>query len=505
MSLARAFSRALLGINAPLVTVETHISAGLPSLAIVGMPETAVRESKERVRSAIINSNLEFPTRRLTVNLAPADLPKAGGRYDLAIALSILQASGQLPADCLLKFEFLGELALNGELRGVRGTLPAAISMVESGRTLLVPQANADEVGVVTQCPAVQSANLLEVVAMLTGRQELPNCQPVADCEKKAQPRVAKFYPSIKGQGRAKRALLLAAAGRHNLLLKGPPGTGKTLLANALAEILPMPTESDALQVAAIQSVCNARLPAQTFGETPVRSPHHTTTPVAMAGGGQRASPGEVSLAHLGVLFLDELPEFSARTLQVLREPLESGSISISRASYSVSFPARFQLVAAMNPCPCGFYGDSSGMCHCTREQVLGYLRKVSGPLQDRMDLIVEVPRLGLDELVAEADTALNVRQIRQQISQCRQLQLQRAGKLNSELEPAEIEKYCRLNQAARDLVRQATKRYYLSGRGLHRVLKLARTIADLEKVTSLHEQHILEAMAYRLEDASTY
>jgi len=505
MSLSRVYSRALLGIDAPLVTVETHISAGLPALALVGLPETAVRESKERVRSAIINSNLEFPTRRLTVNLAPADLPKVGGRYDLAIALSILQASGQLPADCLEGYELLGELGLNGELRGVRGALPAALSTANSGRTLVVPSANATEVGGVKQCASVWAGTLLDVVAMLAGKHKLPVCQAATTGVDEVSGPPAKYYPAIKGQLRAKRALLLAAAGRHNLLLQGPPGTGKTLLANALAEILPAPTEEEALQLAAIQSVCRLPVIRPLPGLASVRSPHHTTTPVAMAGGGSHAAPGEVSLAHQGLLFLDELPEFSSRTLQVLREPLESGSITISRSSYRVSYPARFQLVAAMNPCPCGFYGDPSGRCHCSKEKVLAYLQKISGPLLDRIDLVVEVPRLGLDELVTGIEAGPTLAEVKGQVKVCRELQLQRQSKLNAMLGPLEIDKYCCLDQAGRELIRSATERYYLSARGLHRVLKLARTIADLEAATDLEEVHILEALAYRSGCASTY
>jgi len=355
LSLARVYSRALVGVEAPLVTVETHISNGLPGLAIVGLPETAVRESRERVRSAILNANLEFPARRVTVNLAPAELPKVGGRYDLAIALSILAASDQLPAERLAKYEFLGELALGGELRGVSGVLPAAIRSRESNRELVVPAANRSEAGLVKGCRSGYAGELQGVLQMLADGAGLPVCPqqtfgPTGDGEGQQGFR---DLANIKGQALAKRALQIAAAGGHNLLLKGPPGTGKTLLASALPGILPELDENEALEVAALRSVANLKLELTDFYQPPLRCPHHTATPASLVGGGARALPGEVSLAHRGVLFLDELPEFTGRALEVLREPLEARSITITRANHRVRYPASFQLIAAMNPCCC--------------------------------------------------------------------------------------------------------------------------------------------------------
>ena len=350
MGLATVYSRALIGVDAPLVTVETHLSAGLPSLSIVGMPETAVRESKERVRSAIINSNLDFPQQRITVSMAPADLPKVGGRYDLAIALSILAASGQIPQDSVGSREFLGELALNGDIRAVYGVLPAAVQVRKVGRQLIIPTANSNEGGLVKDSPAVHAGSLLIICDHLIRQQEFPPCRPgTQELQIPGNPQLSKLK-FIQGQSLAKRALLIAAAGQHNLLMIGPPGTGKTLLANALPELLPRLSEQQALELAAVKSVAGVPIDPALWNIPPFRSPHHTASSVALVGGGSRVKPGEISLAHHGVLFLDELPEFNRHVLEVLREPLEGGSITLSRAYYRLKFPARFQLLAAMNP-----------------------------------------------------------------------------------------------------------------------------------------------------------
>lgn len=498
MSLARVYSRALVGVDAPLVTVETHLSNGLPGLAVVGLPETAVRESRERVRSAILNANLEFPARRITINLAPAELPKVGGRYDLAIALSILAASGQLPTEHLAEFEFLGELALDGELRGVAGVLSAAVQARNSGRQLVVPAANRAEVGLVAGCRSGYGSNLLDIFRLLVDGEALPRC-PARDAASVAEPRSG--YPDlagIRGQQQAKRALQLAAAGGHNLLFKGPPGTGKTLLASALPGILPALDEEAALEVAAISSAASMGMDLSRFYLPPFRSPHHSATPASLVGGGSRALPGEVSLAHHGVLFLDELPEFSGKSLEVLREPMEAGAITVSRASHRIRYPASFQLVAAMNPCPCGYHADPSGRCRCTQGRIDQYLQKLSGPLLDRIDLVVTVPRLAVEELDTRAPTTEDSARIRKQVGDCRQRQINRAGKLNSTLDGDELEQVCRLNATGRRLLHQAMKKLQLSVRGYHRVLRLARTLADYGECAGVTEDHLLEALVYR-------
>jgi len=379
MSLAIIYTRAKLGINAPLVTVEVHISSGLPSLAIVGLPETAVKESKDRVRSAILNSYLEFPARRITVNLAPADLPKEGGRYDLAIALGILAASGQIPTQALHRYEFIGELALSGELRSVTGALPTALACADDQRELIISQPSASEAAL-SNIRVFGAQSLLQVCAHLHDREHLHQAIPpeAIDIEHTLD------MLDVKGQSQAKRALEIAASGGHNILLYGPPGTGKTMLASRLPGILPALDEREMIEVAAVYSVA-AQTQAHSWRKRPFRAPHHTASATALVGGGSNPKPGEISLAHCGVLFLDELPEFPRPVLEVLREPLESGEIRISRARAQVCFPARFQLVAAMNPCPCGYYGNNDNRCRCTVDQVRRYRDRMSGPMLDRI------------------------------------------------------------------------------------------------------------------------
>src|SRR5690606_29733867 len=441
MSLAIVHSRAQVGVEAPAVTVEAHLANGLPSLTLVGLPETAVKESKDRVRSAILNSAFEFPSKRITLNLAPADLPKDGGRFDLAIALGILAASGQVPADSLDKYECLGELALSGAVRPVQGVLPAALAAREAGRTLLVPLANAEEASLASGLRVIAAEHLLQVAAHLNGSAPL---EPYAA---RGLLRQSLPYPDlaeVQGQLAAKRALLVAAAGSHNLLLSGPPGTGKTLLASRLPGLLPPLEESEALQVAAIHSVAS-HTPLQHWPQRPFRTPHHSASGPALVGGGSRPQPGEITLAHQGVLFLDELPEFDRKVLEVLREPLESGHIVIARARDKVRFPARFQLVAAMNPCPCGYLGDPGGRCRCTPEQIQRYRAKLSGPLLDRIDLHLTVARestslLGGADASGESSAAVAAR-----VARARQRQLDRQGCANAFLDLPGLRRHCPL------------------------------------------------------------
>ncbi|MEI6414977.1 MAG: YifB family Mg chelatase-like AAA ATPase, partial [Pseudomonadota bacterium] len=392
MSLAILYSRARSGIDAPLVTIEVHLSNGLPSLSIVGLPELAVKESKDRVRGALLNSRFEFPNRRITINMAPADLPKEGGRFDLPIALGVLAASGQIPSGALENYEFLGELALTGEIRPVRGALPAALKAREAGRHLVVPRDNAEEAARVTGLEVLAATHLLEVCEHLHGTRPL-SVQPPAT-EPATPPSQGTDLAEVRGQIQAKRALEVAAAGGHNLLFLGPPGTGKSMLASRLPGILPPMSDAEALAAAAVLSVSEPGFDARSWGVRPFRAPHHSASAVALVGGGSDPRPGEVSLAHCGVLFLDELPEFERKVLEVLREPLESGHILISRAARQAHFPAQFQLIAAMNPCPCGYLGDPKGQCHCSTDQVARYRSRLSGQLLDRIDIHVDVPRL---------------------------------------------------------------------------------------------------------------
>jgi magnesium chelatase family protein len=495
MSVAVVYSRARLGIEAPLVTVEVHLSNGLPSMSIVGMPETGVRESKDRVRSAILNSHLEFPSRRITINLAPADLPKEGGRYDLAIALGILAASKQVPEDSLRNIECVGELALSGALRRVNAVLPAALACGRAGRKFLVPTGNAHEASLCDATPSYSAGCLLKVCAHLHGREYLPLCTPEEEEEATSTPPLD--LSDVKGQRQAKRALTIAAAGSHNLLLFGPPGTGKTLLAQRLPSLLPPLTNKEALEVAAIHSLGDVanRKPRHT---PPLRSPHHTATPVAMLGGGILARPGEVSLAHRGVLFLDELPEFQRRVLEVMREPLESGRAVISRANNKTQYPAQFQLVAAMNPCPCGYHGDAGKNCRCTPEQIKRYQDKISGPLLDRIDLQVMLSPLKKGELFGKSECS-KTEFSRESVSKARDRQLERQAKPNNQLSSEELQTYCHLCKAGIELLGTAEDKLRLSARAQHRIIKVARTIADLEVCKDIKGVHLSEALSLRL------
>jgi len=493
MSLALVYSRAQAGMEAPLVTVEVHISNGLPSLSIVGLPETAVRESKDRVRGAILNSHYEFPARRITINLAPADLPKGGGRYDLPIALGILAASGQVPDTALADYEFAGELALSGELRGVHGILPMTLQSRDAGRTVVVPDANAAEAALVTTATVHAPRHLLEITAHLSGDQELA-CPATGHMPRTAAP--LPDLADVRGQHQARRTLEIAAAGGHSLLMIGPPGTGKSLLANRLPGILPPLSEEEALECAAITSISGRAVCPDNWLQRRFRSPHHTASAVALVGGGSNPRPGEISLAHNGVLFLDELPEFDRRVLEVLREPLETGRIMISRAACQAEFPARFQFITAMNPCPCGHLGDTSDRCHCTSEQVQKYRNRISGPLLDRIDMHVEVPRLSFREL--DGPTGESSEQVRQRVSKARCIQEQRNATLNSRLDNRQIGACCQLDSGDRRLLQQALEKLDLSARAWDRILKVARTIADLDDALRIGTQHLTEAIHYR-------
>ncbi|MFZ1852609.1 MAG: YifB family Mg chelatase-like AAA ATPase [Nitrosomonas sp.] len=498
MSLAVLYSRALSGMEAPLVTVETHIANGLPSFTIVGLPDTEVRESKDRVRSALQNSHFKIPAQRITVNLAPADLPKESGRFDLPIALGILAATGQVPKEELEQYEWAGELALTGELRPIRGALAMTYHAAQSGRRFVLPEQNATEAALVKKATIYAAKSLLQICAHLTKQARLPVFQSnlpqdVGD-ENKGYP----DFEDVKGQGHAKRALEIAAAGKHSILMVGPPGTGKSMLAARFPGILPPMTEDEALESAAIQSLSQGSFNISEWKRRPFRAPHHTASGIALVGGGSYPRPGEISLALHGILFLDELPEFDRKVLEVLREPLESGKITISRAARQAEFPAHFQLVSAMNPCPCGYLGHPSGKCHCTPDQIARYRGRISGPLLDRIDMQIEVPAVPQQELMKQQTTSEKSSTIRQRVEKAHQLQLDRQGKTNSRLGVKEIDQFCAIDSASENLLKQAISRLNLSARAYHRILKVARTIADLAGIEKINNQHIAEAIQYR-------
>ncbi|MEN3111086.1 YifB family Mg chelatase-like AAA ATPase [Uliginosibacterium paludis] len=492
MTLAMIKSRALAGMDAPEVTVEVHLAGGLPSISLVGLPDTEVKEARDRVRAALLTCQFEFPQRRVTVNLAPADLPKESGRFDLPIALGILAASDQIRTAGLADHEMAGELSLSGELRPVRGALAMAWRAAQAGRTLILPHDNAAEAALVKGLTILPARNLLEVAAHFNGQRALTPHQGAALGSLPAYPDLM----DVRGQLPARRLLEVAACGLHSLLLYGPPGTGKSMLASRLPGLLPPLTEVEALETAAVQSLEGRFDPAR-FRSRPFRNPHHSASAPALVGGGMVPRPGEISLSHHGVLFLDELPEFDRRVLEALREPLETGQITISRATSRAEFPARFQFVAAMNPCPCGYLGHPSRPCRCTPDQVARYRGKLSGPLLDRIDLSMEIPAPTIAEL-QDAPTGEASAAVRERVMAAHARQHARQGKANAHLAAGEIDTHCPLDDRAAALLRQAMERMGLSARAYHRTLRVARSIADLAQEEVIRSSHVAEAVQYR-------
>lgn len=494
MSFTLLNTRAQIGIDAPPVRVEVHIANGLPAFTVVGLPETAVREARDRVRSAIQNSGFEFPARRITVNLAPADLPKQGGRYDLPIALGILVASAQVDGGGIEGTDCFGELALSGDCRRLERLLPALIASKQAGSEVIIPAQNRTEAALLPELPIRLATSLAAVCASLNGGQALPTasaCTPAATREDRLD------LADVRGQHRARRALEVAAAGGHHLLMVGPPGCGKSMLAQRLDTLLPEMSDAEAMQSASIRSVCHQTLDLANWRQRPFRSPHHTVSAIALAGGGSDPRPGEISLAHNGVLFLDELTEFERRSIEVLREPLETGQIHISRASRQALFPANFQLVAAMNPCPGGC--ESIRACDCSAEQLSRYRRKLSAPFLDRIDIQIEMARLQPDEIATDQGApGEGSSEVRERVLRARARQLERQQRINAGLNNRELERYCALPRSAENLLLAAMDKLRLSARSYHKLLRLARTLADLADAPEIGEAHLAEAISYR-------
>ena len=499
MSLAVVFSRAQQGIRAPLVRIEVHLTAGLPAFNIVGLPEKAVKESRERVRSALLYNGFKIAVGRVTVNVAPADLPKMGGHYDLPIAIGLLAAQGDLPQSCLDEIECIGELGLMGDLRPVQGVLPMALAAKRAKRHLVLPHHNESEALLVTGMTVYAVTHLNDIIQHLAGVRAM---SPSLPSNKKVVNQVIYGdFSDVHGQLNAKRALEIAAAGGHSVLMQGSPGSGKSMLAQRFMSILPPLTEEETIEVASIRSLTTLNSSQLSWGARPFRCPHHTASYVAMVGGGSRVLPGEISLAHHGVLFLDELPEFSRGVLESLREPLEMGKIHIARANRQVEYPAQFQLIAAMNPCPCGYLYDKHYVCRCTPDRIALYQSKISGPLLDRIDLRIEVPRLAISELLNRNSACEDSDTIRQRVIDSRRQQLQRQGKLNRDLNTKECDQLILSSPKVKAMLLKVVDRLKISGRSFYRLIKVAMTIADLQGNNQIHPQDLRESLAFRVVD----
>lgn len=496
MSNAMVYSRTRRGIDAPLVQVEVHLLRGLPRITIVGLPETAIKESRDRVRSALINCGFEVPIRHIIINLAPADLPKEGSQFDLAIALGILAASSQINNAQLDHYEFVGELGLAADLRPVDSVLPFAMAARKAGRSLVISPHNAPEASV-AQAPTLPATHLLDVCAHLNGVKLIPYYENTAIKEDTA---FECDLSDIRGQPLAKRALEIAASGGHSLLMQGPPGTGKSMLAQRLPTLLPLLDEEKALCVATLYSISSQGFQVSNWKKPPFRAPHHTASAPALVGGGSDPMPGEISLAHHGVLFLDEFPEFPRKVIEGLREPLESRQIHIARASNSICFPAHFQMICAMNPCPCGFLTDPKRECSCSPQQIERYKSKISGPLLDRIDMQIEIPRLPIKELLAAPQDNDTSAIVRERVIATRAIQVNRQGVLNADLNTSKTDML--ITPEALSRLHSMVDRFYLSARTYHRILKLSRTIADMHASTTIETAHVTEAMGFRLLEA---